>query len=121
MRHDHRVLLARTVLVGILVAALALMGCASGNTSSTTSETKPGETTELVLSSTTSTQDSGLFDELIPAFETAYPKYKVKVIAVGTGEALKLGQAGDADVMLVHARRMRRRPSPRGGPLVATR
>ncbi len=104
MRDRHRVLLARTVLVGVLVAALALMGCGSSNTSSTTTETKPAETTELILSSTTSTQDSGLFDELIPAFEKAYPQYKVKVIAVGTGEALKLGQAGDADVMLVHAK-----------------
>ena len=60
--------------------------------------------TDLVLSSTTSTQDSGLFDVLIPAFEKAYPAYKVKVIAVGTGEALKLGETKDADVMLVHAK-----------------
>jgi tungstate transport system substrate-binding protein len=61
-------------------------------------------TSDLVLSSTTSTQDSGLFDVLIPAFEKAYPAYKVKVIAVGTGEALKLGETKDADVMLVHAK-----------------
>jgi tungstate transport system substrate-binding protein len=104
MRHRHRALLVRTLLVGVLVTALALMGCQSSNTSSTTTETKPASTTELILSSTTSTQDSGLFDELIPAFETAYPQYKVKVIAVGTGEALKLGQTGDADVMLVHSK-----------------
>jgi tungstate transport system substrate-binding protein len=59
---------------------------------------------DVVLASTTSTQDSGLFDVLIPAFEKANPDYKVKVIAVGTGEALKLGETKDADVLLVHAK-----------------
>jgi len=65
---------------------------------------EPIEATALVLASTTSTQDSGLFDVLIPAFEEAYPEYKVEVIAVGTGEALELGQNKDADVLLVHAK-----------------
>ncbi|MRR13516.1 extracellular solute-binding protein, partial [bacterium] len=59
---------------------------------------------DVILASTTSTQDSGLFDVLIPAFEEAYPEYKVEVIAVGTGEALELGQNKDADVLLVHAK-----------------
>jgi len=58
---------------------------------------------DIILASTTSTQDSGLFDELIPAFEAAYPAYTVKVVAVGTGEALELGRNKDADVLLVHA------------------
>ena len=100
MRRSSRVPLARTILAATLVVALVLVGCSSGNTSSTT----PASTSELILSSTTSTQDSGLFDVLIPAFETAYPEYKVKVIAVGTGEALKLGETKDADVMLVHSK-----------------
>ncbi|MHB1477322.1 MAG: substrate-binding domain-containing protein, partial [Coriobacteriia bacterium] len=65
---------------------------------------EPVETTDLILASTTSTQDSGLFDVLIPAFEEANPEYKVNVIAVGTGEALELGQNKDADVLLVHAK-----------------
>jgi tungstate transport system substrate-binding protein len=65
---------------------------------------EPVETTDLILASTTSTQDSGLFDVLIPAFEEAHPEYKVNVIAVGTGEALELGQNKDADVLLVHAK-----------------
>ncbi len=65
---------------------------------------EPVETTDLILASTTSTQDSGLFDVLIPAFEEAYPEYKVNVIAKGTGEALELGQNKDADVLLVHAK-----------------
>jgi tungstate transport system substrate-binding protein len=58
---------------------------------------------DLLLASTTSTQDSGLFDELIPAFEAAYPQYLVKVTAVGSGEAIALGQNKDADVLLVHS------------------
>jgi tungstate transport system substrate-binding protein len=57
----------------------------------------------VVLASTTSTQDSGLFGVLIPAFEKDNPQYKMKVIAVGSGEALKLGQTKDADVLLVHS------------------
>jgi tungstate transport system substrate-binding protein len=44
-----------------------------------------------------------LFDTLIPAFNETYPQYNVKVVAVGSGEALKLGQTGDADVLLVHS------------------
>lgn len=58
---------------------------------------------ELVLASTTSTEDSGLFDVLLPAFAAAHPQYRVKLIAVGTGQALALGARGDADVLLVHA------------------
>src|SRR5687767_5553501 len=59
--------------------------------------------TRLILASTTSTEDTGLFGELIPAFESAYPQFKVFVVAVGTGQALELGRRGDADVVLVHA------------------
>lgn len=57
----------------------------------------------LVLSSTTSTEDSGLFDLLIPRFEAAHPGILVQVVAVGSGQALALGRRGDADVLLVHA------------------
>ncbi|NTU71950.1 MAG: extracellular solute-binding protein [Coriobacteriia bacterium] len=92
-----------TRLTGVLLAAatvLAVVGCAQP----AAPPTPTSAVTDLVVSSTTSTQDSGLFDVLIPAFEKAYPTYKVKVIAVGTGEALKLGETKDADVMLVHAK-----------------
>jgi tungstate transport system substrate-binding protein len=58
---------------------------------------------KLVLATTTSTQDSGLLDYLLPFFEDEYG-LKVDVIAVGTGQALKLGEDGNADVLLVHAR-----------------
>ena len=57
----------------------------------------------LRLATTTSTENSGLLAELLPPFEQAN-NCKVDVIAVGTGKAIKLGQNGDVDVILVHAR-----------------
>ena len=59
--------------------------------------------TEIILATTTSTYDSGLLDVLLPAFEEEYG-YKVKPIAVGTGEAIAMGERGEADVILVHSR-----------------
>jgi tungstate transport system substrate-binding protein len=56
----------------------------------------------VVLATTTSTQDTGLLDVLVPTFERA-SGYEVKTIAVGTGAALAMGEKGDADVLLVHA------------------
>lgn len=56
----------------------------------------------VILSTTTSTQDSGLLEELVPLFEKQ-GGYSVKTISVGTGQALALGAKGDADVVLVHA------------------
>jgi tungstate transport system substrate-binding protein len=57
----------------------------------------------LTLSSTTSTQDSGLFDHLLPIFRAA-SGLSVHVVAVGTGQALAIGARGDADALLVHDR-----------------
>ncbi len=56
----------------------------------------------IILATTTSTQDSGLLDTLVPQFTRA-TGIDVKVIAVGSGAALKMGQSGDADVVLSHA------------------
>ena len=75
-----------------LVGALAILmavGCGGG-----------GE--EVILATTTSTYDSGLLDALVPDFEDQ-TDYEVKIIAVGTGQALAMGERGDADVLLVHA------------------
>lgn len=57
---------------------------------------------ELILSTTTSTVDSGLLDVLIPVFEKK-TGYFVKTISVGTGQALAMGEKGEADVLLTHA------------------
>ncbi len=56
----------------------------------------------MILATTTSTQDSGLLDVLIPDFETK-TGFTVKVVAVGSGAAITLGQEGNADVLLVHS------------------
>jgi tungstate transport system substrate-binding protein len=56
----------------------------------------------VILATTTSTQDSGLLDELIPLFEKQ-TGYAVKTIAVGSGQAIAMGKRGEADVLLVHS------------------
>lgn len=56
----------------------------------------------IILATTTSTQDSGLLDVLIPAYEKK-TGYVVKTIAVGTGKALAMGKHGDADILMTHA------------------
>ena len=105
-------LLPALVLATVMFAA----GCGEGDedtatsvageetTTSAVSEetTESVARTELILASTSSTQDSGLFEVLIPAFEEDYP-YTVKVIAVGSGEAIEMGKTGDADVLLMHS------------------
>jgi len=62
----------------------------------------PAVEESLVLATTTSTEDSGLLDILIPAFEKEYQTI-VKVIAVGSGQAMEMGKRGDADALLVHS------------------
>ena len=57
----------------------------------------------IIVQSTTSTQNSGLFDAILPEFQ-AKTGIEVRVVAVGTGQALKNGRNGDGDVLLVHAR-----------------
>ena len=63
----------------------------------------PKEKIKLVIASTTSTQQSGLFDILIPEYEKA-SKYniKVEIIAVGTGKAIRVAKKGEADMLFVH-------------------
>jgi tungstate transport system substrate-binding protein len=57
---------------------------------------------QLILATTTSTQDSGLLDVLIPLFEQQ-TGFTVQVVAVGSGQAMTMGQEGNADVLLVHS------------------
>jgi tungstate transport system substrate-binding protein len=84
-----------------------------GQATVTATQTPAGEATptptavvrgpkDVILATTTSTQDTGLLDVLEPLFEDE-TGYNLKVIAVGTGQALAMGERGDADVLLVHA------------------
>ena len=81
----------RRRLIPLLLILLALAAC------------RPAEVQVLKLATTTSTNDSGLLDAILPEFESQY-NAEVDVIAVGTGQALALGEAGDVDVVLVHDR-----------------
>lgn len=65
-------------------------------------QTAPSQCTSIILATTTSTENSGLLSFILPDFEQK-TGIKVKVVAVGTGQALKLGEDGNADVLLVHA------------------
>ncbi len=62
----------------------------------------PAEPKTLTLATTTSTQDSGLLDYILPMYEEEF-NVTVEVIAVGSGQALQMGKDGDADVLLVHS------------------
>lgn len=88
MKHTHR----NTLLSLLLLPAVFLAACAPP------APANPN----LILATTTSTQDSGLLDELIPLFEEQ-TGYTVQTVAVGSGEAMKMGEEGNADVLLVHA------------------
>lgn len=78
-----------------VLIAILLSGCSAA------APKKPA-IPEVILATTTSTRDSGLLDVLIPMFEKQ-TGYTIKMVAVGTGEALKMGEEGNADVLLVHA------------------
>lgn len=88
--------------VAVLTLAAGIAGC--GGQTSTTGEKPAAKTSQLILATTTSTQDTGLLDVLIPAFNKKFPQYQVKTIAVGSGEAIAMGAKGDADVLLVHSK-----------------
>ncbi len=85
-----------------LLSALVLIIILSLLTSCAPAQKAKPANENLILSTTTSTQDSGLLDGLIPIFEEEYG-YKVKVVAVGSGEAIQMGKDGNADVLLVHS------------------
>jgi len=86
-----------------LRGALALITALTATTlpARTLAAAGPADKT-IILATTTSTQDSGLLDELIPLFEKQ-TGYAVKTIAVGSGQAIAMGKRGEADVLLVHS------------------
>jgi tungstate transport system substrate-binding protein len=97
----------RLTTLSLFILILFLVGCTANQPTPTPA---PGSGTpvtdqkkEIILSTTTSTQDSGLLDYLLPEF-TKDTGYEVKTVAVGTGQALKMGEDGEADVLLVHAK-----------------
>ena len=84
---------ARPLFVAALLGVLVLTAACGG------ADDDPGT---IILATTTSTYDSGLLDEIVPRFE-ARTGITVKVIAVGTGAALRMASEGNADAVLVHA------------------
>lgn len=100
--------LRRTICIVIaLLCASALMmtmlmGASCNNNDDKKTEIKPEDRKELILATTTSTQDTGLLDEWIPMFEEDNA-YSTKVVAVGSGAAMEMGRKGEADVLLVHS------------------
>ena len=84
-------------LVVALIAAVLLAACGSAGPAA-----GPSAERSLILATTTSTQDSGLLDELLPEFTRA-TGWQVKTLAVGSGQALELGRRGEADVLLGHS------------------
>ncbi len=85
--------------IGIIVCVMAVLALVFSVTpAAAASHTQKN----IILSTTTSTQDSGLLDVLIPIFEKN-TGYFVKTIAVGSGQAMAMGKKGEADVLLVHS------------------
>jgi tungstate transport system substrate-binding protein len=81
----------------LFAALLALAACGG-----TDQAAAPSAGKSLILATTTSTQDSGLLDELLPAFSSD-TDWHAKSLAVGSGQAIELGRRGEADVLLVHS------------------
>jgi len=90
-----------TLLFSLLIVFAIALGACAPSTPAPVAKPAPSNP-DLILATTTSTQDSGLLDVLIPLFETE-TGYKVKTVAVGSGQAMQMGQEGNADVLLVHS------------------
>ena len=89
----------------VMVFMLSLVGCAQQAAQPPANQPaapKAPANPNLILATTTSTQDTGLLDVLVPEFEKQ-TGYVVKTVSVGTGAALAMGEKGEADVLLVHS------------------
>jgi tungstate transport system substrate-binding protein len=84
------------------IAAIAVSFLASAGCGSDEPEASDGASGNMILATTTSTQDSGLLDEILPLFDKK-SECVVKTVAVGSGQAIEMGVKGDADVLLVHS------------------
>lgn len=85
----------------LTLVMLVIVGC-NQQEGANKAGVKPAGAVDVILATTTSTQDSGLLDVLKPEFEKK-TGYNLKIIAVGTGAALSMGEKGEADVLLTHA------------------
>jgi tungstate transport system substrate-binding protein len=86
----------------VVLAAITALGVAACGDDDSGQSDAGSDKGRMILATTTSTQDSGLLDDLVPRFEDE-SGCSVKTVAVGSGEALELGEKGDADVLLVHS------------------
>jgi len=89
-------------LVSILTALAAVPAWSADNTGAPAGGAAEPKSKDLILATTTSTVDTGLLDELNPIFEKK-TGFRVKTISTGTGQALAMGEKGEADVLLTHA------------------
>ena len=83
--------------IRVVIVAMVVLGLLVGSVAAVSAETR------IRCASTTSTQNSGLFDYILPIFEKK-TGIKVDVVAVGTGAAIEIGKRGDADMVFVHAK-----------------
>ena len=88
--------------VAVALIGLAILTGASCGDDDSDQSGSGNDKGQMILATTTSTQDSGLLDELVPRFEEQ-SGCSVKTVAVGSGEALELAEKGNADVLLVHS------------------
>ena len=120
LRHHRAALLLAGLALLVAVAALALAACGGSSAAATTTSPSPSGTasattpsrpssgtpdfSQLIVATTTSLNDSGLLTDVVqPAFEKAHPSITMKIVAVGSGAAIAMAQAGNADVLLVHS------------------
>lgn len=87
----------------VFIVALMTVACGGNPVEPPAEEAGSGNPQSFILATTTSTEDSGLLTFILPEFEKEVGA-TVEVVAVGTGQALQLGEDGNADVLLVHAR-----------------